>query len=73
MFLREAPHLGHQSAGGDGHVPLADVQAVFIGEKPDKAEQILIIVQRLPGSHHHHVGNTLSGDAGDGIYLIQHL
>ncbi len=59
-----AEHLRHNAAGGDRDVSLADVQAVFVGEEPDEADQVVIIVHRLSASHDHHIGNALPGISG---------
>ena len=72
-FLRELPHLRHQSAGRDRNIPLADMKSAFIGQKTDKTEQIVIIVKRLPASHDHNIRNAFADIQTDPVDLIQHF
>ncbi len=73
LLLGQPPHLRHQAAGGHRHVPLADMEPVLVRKHTDERQQIVVIVQRLPGAHDHHIAHPLSRQQRDGIDLIQHL
>ncbi len=52
---------------------LADVQPFRGADHADKADEIVIVVQRLPGAHNHNVGHPLPGGLLDLINLSEHL
>ena len=72
-FLRKLLDLWYDPAGGYRDVSLTDIQTVFIGKKPDKPDQVIIVIHRLTTSHDHNVGDTLSRGSLDPVDLIQHL
>ena len=49
------------------------MKSVFIRQKTDKANQIVIVVQRFAGTHYHHIGNSFSCVLLNLINLIQHF
>ena len=73
FILRQFPHLWHDPAGRYGQIPLTDVQPILIRKQGDKPQKILIIIQRFPGSHNHHIGNSLPALQHNCINLIQHF
>ena len=73
LFLCQLINLRHQSAGRNRHIPLADMKSVLISKQRNEPEQIVIIIERFPGSHDHHIGNALFRILRNCINLIQHL
>ena len=73
FFLRQLQHFRDNAAGGHCDIPLADVQAVLICQHPHEPEEIVIIVQRLPGAHDDHIVHPLFCDLLDLVDLPQHL
>ena len=73
ILIRQLTDPRHDTTGGDCQIPLADVQSVFIRQKPDKTKQVIVIIQRLSGSHDHHIGDALAAVLLDPVNLIQHL
>ena len=59
VLLRQSPHLRHQPAGAEAHVPQAQMNPVFLPQQPQEAHHLIIVVQRLPAAHEHHVGNPV--------------
>ena len=55
IFLCQIIHPGHNAAGGHRDISLADMQPVFVRKHTDKSQKILVIIQRLSGSHDHYV------------------
>ena len=55
FFFRQFQNLRHNAAGGNGHISLADMQAVLSRQNVDEFQKIVIVVQRLSGSHHYHI------------------
>ena len=66
-------HLGHQPTGGNGNIPLTDMQSVPVRQETDKLYGIFIIVHRLAHPHDNHIGHPLTGQSGNSINLFQHL
>ena len=54
-------------------ISLTDMDSSIFGQNMNKSEKIIIIIKRLTGSHHHHIGNTLSYGSLYPVNLIQHL
>ena len=73
LFLCQFLNLRHQSTGRNCHIPLADMKPVLIGKQSKKPEQVLIIIERFPGSHDYHIGNALLRVSCNRIDLIKHL
>ena len=47
-LLREFTDARNNSAGGDGETPLAYIQPLFMGNQPQKTDDIVIVIHRLP-------------------------
>ena len=54
-------------------ISLTDMDSSIFGQNMNKSEKIIIIIKRLTGSHHHHIGDTLSDRSLYPVNLIQHL
>ena len=39
------PYTGHNAAGGDGQVPLADIKPLFMGNQAQETDYIVVIVK----------------------------
>ena len=72
-LICQLPDLRNQPTGGNRHIPLTDMQSAFLRQKMDKADQVIVIVQRFTRSHHNHVGNAFACIALNLINLVQHL
>ena len=55
LLICKPPDVFYNTAGRHGNISLTDIQSMFIGQKPDKFKQIVIIIQRLTGTHQHNV------------------
>ena len=54
-LICQTQHIRNNAAGGHRHIPLADIQSVFICQHADKPDKIIIVIQRFPGSHDNNV------------------
>lgn len=71
-FIRQFPHLGTMPQVETVILVLVDMEAAPPWESGMKCGVISKIVHRLPGSHNHHI-ETLSGQPGNRINLVQHF
>ena len=72
-LLRQTVDVGDDPAGGDRHVPLAQMHPLRTCQKPQETQQIVIIVKGLAHSHDNDMGDRLPGLTGNGIDLFEHL
>ena len=47
----------HQPAGGEGHVPEADVQPLGRVEQAQESHHLIVIIKGLATAHEHHVSH----------------
>ena len=58
---RQPADIIGKAAGGKRNLTAADMQALLRVDKPEKADDVIIIVKRFTDAHEHNVGNPLSG------------
>jgi transcription antitermination factor NusB len=73
LFLCKLIDFRNNPAGRYGYIPLADIKTAFLGKQMYKTYNVIIVIHRLAGSHHHYIGYTLAGNALDPVDLVQHL
>ena len=73
ILLREFQDSRHDSAGRYRDVSLADIESLLAREQAHKADQIVVVVHRLSGTHDHNIGNALPGQRLNPVNLIEHL
>ena len=53
-------YLWNKTAGRYCQISLADVDTTFFRQDMYEAKKVIIVVHRLAGSHHNHIGYTLA-------------
>ena len=61
LLLSEAANLRHQAGRRQRNMALSDVQPLRRTDQSDKPQDIVIVIQRLAGSHQYNVGDALAG------------
>ena len=75
ILLRQLIHLRHNAAGGQAHVPQADLHALRLPQKPQEFHHVVVIVEGLAAAHQHNVVHPppLPQEAVGTQHLPQHF
>ena len=54
-LVREAPHRGHEAAGGQRDRPGGEVQPPLVDGEAQEFDHVFVVVQRFAAPHQHHI------------------
>ena len=73
IFLRQTKDIRNNSTSGRRDISLTDMKSVFITDHPNKTNEIVVIVKRLPRSHYNDIGNPLARNLLHFVDFPEHL